>query len=168
MDFLEFVVGVGMGERSVELWLIAPAERQRVLASEQKAISNFTFSAEWLVGATAILILAQADPDDWSRSAVNHIVDAIGWKANTEAEAKYGGLRSGSGAWSLRVGRSDSGDHRYGFGEFYGAELSLRIPEDTARIADLTALDLRVRELGTPSFVGGPQRSPPGGEGRSR
>ncbi|AHH18543.1 hypothetical protein NONO_c37590 [Nocardia nova SH22a] len=154
--FSNVVVGVGIGERSVELWLVAPAERQRVRASEQRSISNFTSSTEWRVGVTAISILAQADPGDWSRSAVNPIVDAIGWKADTDAEAKYGGLWSKSGAWSLRVGRSDPGDHRYGFGEFYGAELSLRIPKDTAQIAYLTALDLCVRELGAPSFVGGP------------
>lgn len=154
--FSNVVVGVGMGERSVELWLIAPAERQRVLASEQRAISDFTSSAEWLVGAAAIPILAQADPGDWSRSAVNQIVDAIGWKADTEAEAESDAVRSESGAWSLRVGRSDSDDHRYGFGEFHGAELSLRVPEDSARIAYLTALDLCVRELGPPSLVGGP------------
>ncbi|MBF6135082.1 hypothetical protein IU501_18995 [Nocardia otitidiscaviarum] len=156
--FSNVVVGVGMGERSVELWLIAPAERQRVLATEQRAISDFISSAEWLVGATAISMLAQADPGDWSRSAMRRIVNAIGWKVDTEVEAEHGTLRSRAGVWTLRVGRSDSHDLRYGFGEFRGAELSLRIPEgeDTARIAYLTALDLCVRELGAPSLVGGP------------
>ncbi|MEC3919361.1 DUF6301 family protein [Nocardia sp. CDC160] len=154
--FPNIVVGVAMGDCSVELWLIAPAERQRVLALEQRAISDFTSSPEWLVGSAAISVLAQANPGDWSRSAMDRIVDTIGWKVNTDTETEDGALRSESGAWSLYAGRSDSDDHRYGFGEYDGAELSLRIPEGTARIAYLTVLDLCVRELGAPSLVGGP------------
>lgn len=154
--FSNVVLGVRMGKRSVELWLIAPAERERVLGLERKAIGDFVSSPEWRAGAAAISVLAQANPEDWSRVAMERIVDAIGWEAHSEAGAESGALRSESGAGSLWVNRSGTDDHRYGFGEFCYAKLALRIPEVTLRIAYLSALDLCVRELGAPSLVGGP------------
>lgn len=152
----DVVVGVRMGERSVELCLIAPAERNRVLGLQSEAIEEFTSSARWGAGAQTISQLAQADPGDWSRVAMECIVDAIGWERDLEAEAEYGALRSESELGSLWIGRSSANDHGYGFGEYHSADLSLSFPEAVMRIAYLTALDLCVRELGEPSLVGGP------------
>ncbi|MFI6865888.1 DUF6301 family protein [Nocardia sp. NPDC050406] len=152
--FPNVVIGVVPQERSVELWLAAPAERERVSAREQHAITVFTSSEEWRRCAAAISSLAHADPGSWSRAEMEGVLAAIGWPPVTTSEPEA--LRAKSDSSSLWVTRSDDDDRRYRFGEYRSVRLSHRVPENVLRIAYLTALDLCVRELGAPSFVGGP------------
>ncbi|MFQ6397553.1 DUF6301 family protein [Nocardia sp. KC 131] len=151
--FPKIVVGVTVGERSIDLWLINPAEQRRLADIEQRAVAEFITSKEWTTVVAAVAVLAQADPDTWSRTDMGRTFGVVGW---TLEEDESGTVRANSGAASLGALRSSEFQRRYGYGEFQSMWLMARLPAQVLDLAYTAALAECVQILGTPSFVGGP------------
>ncbi|WP_225726935.1 MULTISPECIES: DUF6301 family protein [unclassified Nocardia] len=152
--FPNLVVGLTLGARSVDLWLICPAAQERIIEYERHAVTTFAASTSWQTCAAAIAVLAQADPGTWSADDVDDVFTELGW-TGTRAD-EFGVRTAESGAISVDATPSTPYQRRFGFGDFRNLRLRNRLPQKMIDIAYTAALEICIRLLGTPSLVGGP------------
>ncbi|GAB3209852.1 DUF6301 family protein [Nocardia tengchongensis] len=136
--FPNVVVGVVAAARSVELWLINPAEQMRLADIERRAIAEFTTSVEWTDTVAAVAVLARIDPGSWTRTDVDRVFDAVEWGREGEND-ESGTVKGGSGTASLYAFRTSDYQRRYGYGEFEAMWLTADLPEE---VLDLAYSDL--------------------------
>ncbi|WP_194838453.1 DUF6301 family protein [Nocardia sp. XZ_19_369] len=154
-SFPNVVVGLAVGERTVDLWLVAPAEHERLAATARSRVDEFTASAAWVSYEAAIPVLVQAVPGAWSKTDLGSVFTQLGWSAR-EDEVR-GTWTAQADPLSLRASRTSDHQRRFGYGDYDSLRLCSRLPMEVIDIAYGAALGACVRLLDTPSFVGGPE-----------
>ena len=156
--FPNVVIGLTTSARSVDMWLISPAEQQRAADLEQRAESEFTESPSWQDYLHTVSTLIRTDPLAWTPLDMARVFTAVGLPC--------GGQDEHTDVWAAERGtelltavRTTDFERRFAYGDLRALHLRNTLPQQVIDTAFRSTLTACVQVLGTPSFVGGPPAS---------
>ncbi|WP_068006257.1 DUF6301 family protein [Nocardia pseudobrasiliensis] len=165
-DLPGLTFGLAPGTGSIDLVLMKPAQARQLIGmavtraeAERKDAERAAALTDSNLLLAVIPLLAQADPGDWSRTAVARLLDATDWDSREEDRSSLS-ARSRTDTVDARFIASRTGDYidrgRFGLGEFESLWTTHHFAPAVLDTVHATALAECRRQLGTPTLVGGP------------